>query len=552
MLQTLTIRNIVLIESLTLEFAPGLVVLSGETGSGKSILLDALGLALGARAEQRLVRQGSEQASVAASFDITDNPACQKLLQELDLPTESPLMIRRSLGLDGKGKVLVQDTPISVAALRQIGDSLLEIHGQHEQRGLLEPRTHRVILDAFGGLAPQAEKVRDTAKAVRHAEELLANTRAALLQAEKEEEYLRHVTDELAKLNPHPDEEDELAEERRIMMQGERLASVWQDALKDLSEPRDVSTQIRNVERSLLKSAGEIGTSVIELLSQAADQIDQANEALESLLKQSAFDPKRLEEAEERLFALRAAARKHQCSVGELSTKREAFIAQLKALERGQSETKALEEALANAQTHYRQEAEKLSKARTKAASALEKAIMAELPPLKLGAAQFTVQLLPVSADATPESGLETIEFHVATNPGSKPGALAKVASGGELSRLMLACKVVLAATGAPTMIFDEVDTGIGGATASAVGKRLSMLAQGKQVLVVTHQPQVAAFANQHWQVAKAVENGTTRTSVTLLNADEQREELARMLAGAEVTQDARSAAGRLLEQAQA
>jgi len=552
MLTHLVIHNIVLIEKLSLSFAKGFCTLTGETGSGKSILLDALGLALGARAEQRFVRQGAEQASVSASFEIAENPACRAKLEELGLPVDDSLTIRRTLTADGKSKAFVQDVPVSVTGLRAIGDQLLEVHGQHEQRGLLAPSYHQQVLDAFGQLMPTLQQTR---KAYRHFQELrrqLIEERERLTKLQEEEEYLRHVLKELEELTPQVGEEDELATARKRMMEAEQLSAGWRESLKKMDADYSPVRSLQELERDLFRHGGEEGQlteEITQLLAEATDKACLARDALEDLVRESDFDPHALEEAEERLFALRAAARKHHCTVDELAEKQAQFAKELQTLDHQQAHMQALEEAATKAEQDYRNAAEALTKGRQKAAKALEKAVAKELAPLKLGNASFTVELTPLAEGQMREDGLETVQFTIATNPGSKPGPLAKVASGGELSRLMLALKVALAdVEGVPSMVFDEVDTGIGGATAAAVGKRLALLAESRQVFVVTHQPQVAALADQHLHVSKQVKGGHTHTQVVTLEGEARREELARMLAGETITPEARAAAEVLLQ----
>lgn len=553
MLKQLVIRNVVLIEALELEFGAGFCALTGETGSGKSILLDALGLALGARAEQRLVRQGEEQAvpqaaSVSAEFDISANAACRDKLEELGLPAESPLVLRRTLSADGKSRAFVQDMPVSASALRDIGDTLLEVHGQHEQRGLLEVRVHRRMLDAFGQLQGMAAAVRAAHARMGELRRRLKDEQARIESLQKEEDYLRHVLKELEALNPQANEESELAETRKRMMEVEAAGKGWQDALNALTEPGSPSEVVQTVERALHRG-GALSEKAAHLLAEAGEKLALAADELERLLRDSRYDPDALEKAEERLFALRAAARKHHCTVEELAVKRDAFAGQLAMLDHRQEAISALSAELAAAEQAYAAAARALSEARAKAAKKLEKAVAQELAPLKLGNARFSVSLEPLAEGQTSADGLEHVQFVVATNPGSAPGPLAKIASGGELSRLMLALKVALAdVDGVPSMVFDEVDTGIGGATAAAVGKRLEMLSRHRQVFVVTHQPQVAALAAQHLHVSKTVKKGTTLTKVAVLSGEARREELARMLAGETITDEARAAADALLQ----
>lgn len=548
MLRRLSIRNVVLIESLDIDFSAGLNVLTGETGSGKSILLDSLGLVLGMRGEARLVRSGEQSATVAAEFDISGNAPCKKLLEELGLPVEDNFFLRRAISADGKSRAWAMDVPVSISTLAQIGNLLVEIHGQHDVRGLLDPRNHRDILDAYGRLQPRVKEVSAAWSEWRNALKNAADHAEALAAAKRDEEYLRHVLAELDKLNPEIGEEEQLAESRRRMMAAEKHAGNIKSALDGISET-EVTAVIRNAEKELLRLGdNKEAEQAMQLLGAASDNIEKAQDVLATMLRESAYDESELERIEERLFAIRAAARKHQCQPDELALKRQQVAATIASLEKQQQEDSRLQDAVNKAAATYKTVAEKLSDGRKKSQSSLAKAVMKEFPALKLAEARFEISLLPHDGDGS-EYGLEQAQFMAAMNKGGSAGALHKVASGGELSRVMLACKVALAGVeGVPCMVFDEIDTGIGGAVADAVGKRLAVLAAERQVFVVTHQPQVASYANSHFVVSKESKNKKTITSVNRLDNSARSEELARMLAGAEITDEARKAAKALLE----
>lgn len=554
MLKRLVIHNVVLIEKLELQFQTGLCVLTGETGSGKSILLGALGLAMGQRAEQRWIRQGAEQASVSAEFDITGHETAHTLLDEMGIEPEDMLLIRRQVTREGKSRAWINDMPVTIAGLKQMGELLLEIHGQHAQRGLMDSATHRTVLDRFGGLETLCAQVKrahaDWRQAVKAEEALVAELRAM----EEEHDYWAGLHKELEALNPEVGEENELAELRRNMQAFEKQAGDWQAVQAMLEESDGIIDRLRLAERQLMSpGAEEIENDALQnaraALAEALDRSEGAAQQLQAVMDNAEYDPNRLEAAEERLFALRALSRKLHCLSDELPAKREEIATRLQHFDHQQDATDAAQKAVKETEAHYRKIAEQLSAKRHEAAKRLCAAVHDELGPLKLGDARFEVVL-----DALPEGrwqaeGMEQVQFMLAANPGSPAGALDKVASGGELSRLMLAMKTALAEKGeVRSMVFDEVDTGIGGAVADAVGKRLARLAKGVQVFVVTHQPQVAAFAGQHFKVAKQRKGEGVETTVTQLSAGERREELARMLAGETITSQAREAADALLE----
>jgi DNA repair protein RecN (Recombination protein N) len=549
MLQRLDIRNVVLIEQLGLDFGPGLHVFTGETGSGKSIVLDALGLALGSRADASLVRHGAQQAVVGASFAPTAD--AQEFLEENGLVSseDGSIHVRRMLDAGGKGKAFINDMGVTVTLLRELGEMLLEVHGQHDQRGLTDVRIHRQLLDAYGQHGELVKAMRESWRTWQNAKQALADAMAMQEKLRAEEDYLRHVLGELDALAPEEGEEEQLAERRRQMMLAEKRGDSLKDALASLSQPKSVVQMLASAERILTRRSEEDAAlaPVTTALEQAMLHTQEVTDALESLLREDGYDAAELERAESRLFELRDAARKHHCLVDELPAKHRDLREQLGSLEHGQQQCDALQKIAAEGEQAYRKAAEALSKARAASARKLEARVMEELPPLNMASARFTVAIKPLP-EATGD-GLEMVEFHVAANPGQPSGPLAKVASGGELSRLMLSLKLALAEVdGIPSMVFDEIDTGVGGATAEAIGKRLAQLGKHRQVLVVTHQPQVAAFAQRHFVVSKQHDGDKTHTSVRVLDEEGRREELARMLSGASVTDQARAAADALLE----
>ena len=556
MLTALSIREVVLIERLDLTFGPGLTVLTGETGAGKSILLDSLGLALGARAESSLVRAGAEQASVTASFSPPAGHPVLALLTEQGIALEDEIMVRRVVTRDGRSRATVNDQAVGVALLRQVGGLLVEIQGQGDQMGLANPAQHAPLLDQFGVPPPVRAAVAGAWRDWRAATQALDTARAAIAEAQREEDWLRHATDELRTLAPRPGEEDALAAERQRLQQNERRAEAITAALSEIA-PKDrrnagPAATLRSAARALQKlavpEADNPAAPAMAALDRAEEALAEAETLLSRLAHDADADPRQLEAAEERLFALRAGARKHSVPVSELPALLAGYQARLQALDSGAAALTALDAAAAAARARYVTSATALTATRTEAAAALEAAIMTELPPLRLDRARFTVALTPQEPERWGAAGAETVRFLIATNPGQAPGALDKIASGGELSRLMLALKVVLSrGSTVPTLVFDEVDSGVGGATAAAVGDRLARVADGVQVLVVTHSPQVAARGAQHYRVQKATGTGRAETQVVPLDTHERREEIARMLAGETVTEAARAAADSLL-----
>ncbi len=559
MLTALSIRDVVLIERLDLTFGPGLTVLTGETGAGKSILLDSLGLAIGARAESGLVRATAEQAAVTACFTPPEDHAVGDLLDEHGLTAEDEIVLRRIVGKDGRSRAFVNDHPVGVGLLRRVGSLLVEVQGQFEQMSLADPARHAGLLDAFGTPAPLRQAVAEAWRAWRDALKTLGQAREAIAAAERDEEWLRHAVDELATLAPRLGEEDALARERQRLQQNERRAEAIAAALSELT-PRDrrgsgPASSLRAAARSLQRlvptgqpEAANPADPALAALERAEEALAEAETLLTRLAADSEVDPRLLEQSEERLFALRAAARKHGVAVPDLPELLDTLAARLAALETGAAEIAALEQAARDTRERYAAAAGKLSAARTAAAGKLEKAVARELPPLRLDKARFFAEVSDLPEASWGPGGTDQVRFLIATNPGQEPGPLARVASGGELSRLMLAMKVVLSAGSAvPTLVFDEVDSGVGGATAAAVGERLARVAEGVQVLVVTHSPQVAARGAAHLRVATASGRDRTSTTVSQLGAEERREEIARMLAGETVSDAARAAADDLL-----
>lgn len=547
MLRTLDIRDILIIDHLELGFQPGLNVLTGETGAGKSILLDSLGFVLGWRGRAELVRQGAEQGEVVAAFDLPEAHPARAVLEEAGLPAGAELILRRVNTRDGRKTAWVNDRRCSGEVLRQLSDTLVELHGQHDDRGLLNPRGHRDLLDAYGGLEAQRAKVRAAWRSMAAARKALDMAQAALEEVRAEEEFLRHAVGELDALDPQPGEDEALDARRRLMQQAEKIREdiarahailgldgaegAAGDALRWLEGVAD------QAEGQLDKPIAAIGRAMVEL--------DEAAQGVAQCLEGLTFNPLELEECEERLFAIRAMARKHGVAPDDLGEFAEGLRRKLGALDQGDADLKALEVEVQEAETAYDKAAGDLSQARTEAASALDEAVMEELTPLKMERAVFSTVI--ERGDPGPE-GRDAVTFTVATNPGAPAGPLNKIASGGELSRFLLALKVCLTGTDSGlTMIFDEIDRGVGGATADAVGRRLKQLAEGGQVLVVTHSPQVAAQGAHHWRVEKKVVEEQTLSTVTPLPDADRVDEIARMLSGDTITQEARAAAQALM-----
>lgn len=553
MLTRLAIRDIVLIDRLDIEFGAGLSVLTGETGAGKSILLDAFALALGARGDAGLVRHGAEQGQVTACFEIARDHPARAALAANEIAAEDELILRRVQFADGRTRAFVNDQPVSVQVLRSLGQMLVEIHGQHDERALVDAGTHRRLLDAFGGLGEAADVARawEEKRAARAA---LEAHRERVEAARREADWLRHAVDELARLAPKAGEEAALAERRTALMQAEKVVEDLRDAYEAVAGARSpvpgLAAVLRRLERRTAQ-AGALVEPAVKALDAALAAIDEARGHLEAALA-AEHDPRELERIEERLFALRAAARKYGVPVDELAPLSARYAADLAALDAGAEQLALLEARARAAEERYAAAAAALSAARRQAAASLDKAVNAELAPLRLERAHFFTEIRSDAETAGPH-GLDRVEFRVQTNPGTRPGPLMRVASGGELARFLLALKVALADRGsAPTLVFDEIDAGVGGAVADAIGVRLARLADRVQVLAVTHAPQVAARADRHYLITKSTLDRGTRviTRLTEVAAESRREEIARMLAGAEVTDEARAAAERLIRAA--
>ncbi|WP_397506053.1 DNA repair protein RecN [Qipengyuania sp. R86523] len=552
MLTRLSIRNIVLIEALDLTFGRGLGVLTGETGAGKSILLDALGLVLGNRADSGLVRGGTDKASVSASFEFAALPqGLAERLDDADIEVEDgePLIVRRQLSPDGKSKAFVNDQPVSVGLLREMAGFLVELHGQHDDRGLVNPRGHRTLLDRFAGV--DGAQLAAAWRAWRSADEALGEARLAVETAKADQDLLLAHLAELTALEPQAGEEARLAAARTDMQKGEKLSGdleelrhLWEGSDSPLASLRVAARRLDRIapEHPLLAEAlGALDRAVIEA-GEAEEKLQAAAEAL-------VHDPAALDAAETRLFELRALARKHRCEVDELPELMRTMRGQLDSIEGSEAQLDALEAAAKEAGQRYRAEAQALHDRRVAAALRLDEAVARELAPLKLDAARFRTAVTPLSEDKWGAGGTDAVEFLIATNPGADFAPLTKIASGGELSRFILALKVALAEQGgAATVIFDEIDRGVGGAVASAIGERLARLSADGQLLAVTHSPQVAARGRMHYMIAKSSDGTVTKTGVALLDEAGRQEEIARMLSGAEVTPEARAQADRLLE----
>jgi DNA repair protein RecN (Recombination protein N) len=550
MLRQLAIHNVVLVDRLELEFEPGLGVLTGETGAGKSILLDALGLALGSRADTGLVRSGESNAVVSAEFDLAPGHVVFDLLRDhgVDLDPGEALIVRRTLKSDGGSRAFIAATAVPAGLLRELGSQAVEVHGQHDDRGLLNPRGHRALLDSFGKLA--TAEVAERWAEVTNLEGELAQARAEAAAAERDREYLEHSVAEIDRLAPEEGEETRLAEERAAMQAGLKAGESLAGLDELLGGSDGAVAQLRQAARRIERGAADhpllaealaaLDRAVIEA-SEAEDRLGRAADAL-------AFDPARLERVEARLFDIRALARKHRVDPDQLAALGEQMRAQLATIEAGGERTALLDRELVAAREAYSVAARELSDRRREAASRLDAAVAGELHPLKLDSARFRTS---VGEGEPGPAGTDRVEFEVSTNPGTPFGPLTRIASGGELSRFILALKVALAeAGGAATMIFDEIDRGVGGAVASAIGERLARLAERSQVLVVTHSPQVAARASHHYRIEKSHGEHGTRTTVRKLDEQERREEIARMLSGSSVTDEARAQAARLLDAA--
>ncbi|MEM9733541.1 MAG: DNA repair protein RecN [Pseudomonadota bacterium] len=557
MLCSLSIRDIVLIRSLDIEFGDGLAVLSGETGAGKSILLDSLSLALGARGDGDLVRVGATQGQVSALFNMPPGHAIHQFLAENDVGDGEgmePVILRRTQNADGRTRAYINDRPVSVALLKEVGQQLVEIHGQHEERAMVDPAAHRALVDVFGDLGEPLAAVSSAHKEWRAAARALSDLQARVEKAARDADYLRASVEELTALSPQPGEEEELAGKRQAMMNAERIATDINEAYEVLagagSPVPTLVSAMRKLERKAESAPGVLNTA-IEAFGVALDGLSQAESELETALRMSEFDPRELEMAEERLFALRAAGRKYKVPVESLPDMAAKLAQDLADLDAGEEKLASLETQAKEKREALLVAARALSEARKTAGETLSARVMAELPALKLDQANFFVDQ-QINENEITADGFDTLEFHVQTNPSTRPGPMMRVASGGELSRFLLALKVALAdRVSAPTLVFDEIDTGVGGAVADAIGARLATLANHVQVLSVTHAPQVAARAGAHLLISKKGEaEASVETRVRRIEQDERLEEIARMLSGAEVTSEARAAAARLLASA--
>ncbi len=552
MLTALSIRDVVLIDRLELHFRPGLCVLTGETGAGKSILLDALGLALGRRADSSLVRAGAQEAMVAAEFAVESGHRALSLLRDAAITAEGgSIVLRRLLAADGKSRAFVNDEPTSVGLLRQLGDSLVEVEGEFAERGLFEPANHRAILDAFAGNEELSHLQRQAWRNWREAEAREVDAATALASALAEEDALRHQLAELDSLGPQEGEEDRLSARRSLLQNAERLAETLREAAAEIDGNAGALSALarasRRLERARERAEGFLDAA-FAASERALAETAEARSLLEEAARTLACDPRELETVEERLFALRALARKHRLPVAELPALRDRLALSLAAIEKGSENAALLIRVKEEAREAYLAASARVTLSRKEAASRLDAAVAAEFAPLRLARARFRTVLSPKSEREWSEEGCERVQFEVSTNPGTPFGPISRIASQGELARFMLALRLVLAGTSAvPTLIFDEVDSGIGGAVAAAVGERLYRLGASLQVLVVTHSPQVAARGTHHWQVRKSEAEKSLVTRVEELDAERRREEIARMLSGSVVTEEARAAAASLI-----
>jgi len=547
MLRSLDIRDLLIIDHLQLEFQPGLTVLTGETGAGKSILLDSLGFVLGWRGRAELVRKGAKQGEVLAVFDLDENHPARSVLAEAGLPVGDELILRRVNASDGRKTAWVNDRRVSGEVLRQLSELLVELHGQQDDRGLLDVRAHRRLLDDFGGLGRDVDAVRKAWRDVHAARKALKDAQTSLDAVRQEEDFLRHAVAELDALDPQPGEEGALDEKRRLMQAAERIGDDIAKALVALGSDGaegNLADALRWLEDVAGKAEGQLDEP-LAAIARAANELAIAEQGVQSAVAAMSFDAGDLEQAEERLFAIRALARKHDVAADDLGEFGAALRAKLDALDAGEADMNALQARLSSAEQTYDKLATSVSSKRQKAATKLDKAMAGELAPLKMENAGFVTE---IAAGEPGSEGRDAVSFTVSTNPGAPAGPINKIASGGELSRFLLALKVCLTRGSAGlTLIFDEIDRGVGGATADAVGRRLSGIADGAQVLVVTHSPQVAARGQHHWRVSKSVVGGMTTSKVVGLAPHERVDELARMLAGDTITDHARDAARALL-----
>lgn len=553
MLQSLSIRNIVLIETLDIQFRSGLCVLTGETGAGKSILLDALGFVLGERSSPQLIRYGSQQAIVNAEFDIDQYPLIKEWLHEQGFDSDSALFLRRMLNQEGKNRAFINDTSVSIGLLKQLGEMLVEVHGQHSQQGLLEASAHRALLDAYGQLEPLVKEVRDGYVSWKETEKKRDEAQKSYEQQEQEIDYLQHLSQELAQLSPEKGEEEILLEKRRFFQHYEKRTALLQELSNLLQADRGVYPLLASADRMLARNVSLFEEKELEglmaALERAGQEISEAITLIETLEKDAEYQEFTIDTIEERLFSLRDMARKCHCHVDQLPETYEKVQTQLQQTLHSKEELITLQQQSATLRENYIERATKLHERRMQVAQDLQQVVMKELPSLKMSTTEFIVSCERLPDMEGSEYGFSKVQFVGKTHASAAIQPLHKIASGGELSRLMLAIKVALASINqTPTLIFDEVDTGIGGAVAEAVGRRLAELSQHAQLLVVTHQPQVAAHGDYHLKVAKYVKDQGTYTSVSILNEVERQEEIARMLSGEEITYEARAAAQRLME----
>ncbi|MBL6766796.1 MAG: DNA repair protein RecN [Candidatus Micropelagos sp.] len=551
MLVNLSIRNIVLIEKLDLTWRAGLCTLTGETGAGKSILLDALALATGARGDAGLVRSGAEQGTVTAAFDISEDKLVTRVLQEHDIPCEGQIILRRVQSKDGRSRAFINDAPVSVNLLKTVGSALVEIHGQNESQSLTDGPVQLSLIDSYAGHRDKVFQLKEKYSHLKECEEQLDLYKNASDRAAAEEDFLRHALEELEKLDPIEGEEAKLSEERTLLMNSEKIAGYISEALALMEGDKALQSALNGALRQLEKvadqAAGRLDTT-ITALERAVIEADEAQTQLLDASREMVYDPQRLEQVEERLFGLKALARKHGVQVDQLPATKTMLQQQVEDIESGADRLVELQKNVAQAFKDYEILALSISKTRIDAADKLDKKVMKELEPLKLNGGGFQTSFSHVEPSMGTATGIDSVQFMASTNPGMPAGPISKIASGGELARFMLALKVALAEASDPlTMIFDEVDAGVGGAVAEAVGSRLKLLAENGQVLVVTHSPQVAACGNHHWLISKSIDDESTMTRVEELSTQNREEEIARMLAGASVTEEARAAAVRLL-----
>ena len=551
MLVNLSIRNIVLIEKLDLTWRAGLCTLTGETGAGKSILLDALALATGARGDAGLVRSGADQGTVIAAFDIAEDQLVTQIMQEHDIPYEGQIILCRVQSKDGRSRAFINDTPVSVNLLKTVGSALVEIHGQNESQSLTDGPVQLSLIDSYAGHQDKVHQLKEKYVHLKECEEQLELYKNASERAAAEEDFLRYSLEELEKLDPKEGEEEKLSDERTLLMNSEKIAGYIAEALALLEGDKALHSALNGALRQLEKiadqAAGRLDTT-ITALERAVIESDEAQTQLHDASRDMVYDPQRLEQVEERLFGLKALARKHGVQVDQLPATKAMLQQQLDDIKSGADRLEELRKNVTQAFSEYKVMALSISKTRLDAAEKLDKTVMKELEPLKLNGGGFQTAFTHVEPSTGSASGIDSVQFMASTNPGMPSGPISKIASGGELARFMLALKVALAEASDPlTMVFDEVDAGVGGAVAEAVGSRLKLLAESGQVLVVTHSPQVAACGNHQWLISKSVDGDNTMTRVDELSTQSREEEIARMLSGALVTEEARAAAVRLL-----